>query len=76
MQNGTDSSLIKRNSEIKTGDPLPGDRDRRLMQVEEHHKRAEVATNRPAYREARREKAVKVGKTTCQPICVPASLSP
>ena len=31
-----------------------------MQQIEEHHKRGEVATNRPAYREARREKAVKV----------------
>ena len=31
---------------------------------EEHHKRAEVATNRPAYREARWERAVKVSLFT------------
>lgn len=47
-----------------------GGRDQWQMQVEEHHKRAEAATNRPAYREARREKAVKVrlfGATACGP---------
>ena len=39
------------------------------MEVEEvekvHHKRAEVAYNRPDYREARWERAVKVRGTSC-----------
>ena len=30
------------------------------MAEQSHHRKAEVATNRPSYREARRERAVKV----------------